>query len=1075
MRKFLLTIFMLSILLPVSWAQDRTITGKVTADDGSTLPGVNVLQKGSTNGTVTDAEGNYRLTLSNSNGVLVFSFIGMATREIIIGQSSVIDVRLELDVKQLAEIVVTGVGVATDKRKLAFAVESIAGDKLPSVPMASIDQALVGKIAGAQILSSSGNPGSQVSIQLRGINTLAGGTAPLIMVDGVQLASTALNSLDLNNVEKVEVVQGASASTIYGAQGANGVIQIFTKRGKAGPMKIDASMRISTDQFLNVSDLGQARNHSFTTNANGDIVDTNGNLLSQDRGFWGQVNWENGATAKNDKPYKNNTQFYDHVNQLFKQANTTNYSIALSGGKENSDYSFTYSRLKQESVIQGALDRDNFTSNIGVEIAKGLKLRSVTQLIYSNSTVNPTGNGNTGTAISSAFYTWPFADFTYKDSDGNYLYKFGGAGTNSSNPLYINQYQQYSNSVLDVIPSLNLHFAAKKIFELDYKLGANYSVGAFARETQNQTQASSYLYNSSYYTTIPIGQLAQTKTENYNINSLVTATATIDFTKDLGWQLPFTSTTQVAFDWRKSNFNRLYSNFTGLPAYYPIGKVNGAQASSGASTEYEDTFITFGYLVNQRFDYKDIAGFSGGFRSDYSSTYGDAKSPFTFPRGDAFVRLSKLNFWDKLSGVVPEFKLRAAYGEAGIQPVGYLGTFAGFSNLVSPAPYHYQRATTFNTGIVDQGAYFYAPSGIANANLKVEQSKEFEYGVDIGVAPNKEGKLFNYISGNFSIWQRKTIGAIWNRTLPVSSGAESIIDNYIDLRSEGFQFSIDADIYTSNNFKWDLITNFGQTKTFIDRTADGKDIPLVYTNAATFTLKPGEQVGSIYGYKALSSVDQKDKQGSFYLDQTAATNYEKVNGFIVEKSSKKVQFSNDKYALGNTVPDFNMTFINNFSYKDYLTLSVQVDWVAGAKVYNQTKEWMYSEGLHKDYDKPLTINGETGAWTAYYKSFYDATESNGTKDYFLENASFARLRNLTLGFDFAKFFQWQKINRLQLVFTGRNLATITNYSGFDPESNQNTSGGGTGSAAPQSAVQRGLDFWSFPNFKSYQVGLTISF
>ncbi|HTE30766.1 MAG TPA: hypothetical protein VK666_10365, partial [Chryseolinea sp.] len=231
-----------------------------------------------------------------------------------------------------------------------------------------------------------------------------------------------------------------------------------------------------------------------------------------------------------------------------------------------------------------------------------------------------------------------------------------------------------------------------------------------------------------------------------------------------------------------------------------------------------------------------------------------------------------------------------------------------------------------------------------------------------------------------------------------------------------------------------------------------------------------------YGYKALTSLDQKDKNGNAYLDQsTAASLYEIVDGRVVEKAGKKVQFTPDKYYLGNTTPKFNMAFINNFTFKDYLTFSFQIDWIAGAKMYNQTKEWMYSEGLHADFDKPLTINGETGAWTAYYKSFYDASEANGTKDFFLENASFARLRNVSVAFDFARYFTMKGFTRLQLAFTARNLFTITDYSGMDPESSQNTSGGGTTSAAPQVATQRGLDYWSYPNFRSFQVGLNVSF
>jgi hypothetical protein len=325
------------------------------------------------------------------------------------------------------------------------------------------------------------------------------------------------------------------------------------------------------------------------------------------------------------------------------------------------------------------------------------------------------------------------------------------------------------------------------------------------------------------------------------------------------------------------------------------------------------------------------------------------------------------------------------------------------------------------------------------------------------------------------VWSRQSTDVVWQRTQPVSAGSESIWDNYIDLKSEGVQFTIDADIYNGQNLRWDFTTNFGTQKSWLTRTSDGKDIPLVWASAATYTLKENEQIGTIYGYKALTSIDQTNPEGVPYINPANAGNYEIVDGRVVNKNTKQVQFTPDKYFLGNTTPKFNMSFINNFSYKDFLTFGFQIDWVAGAKMYNQTKEWMYSEGLHGDFDKPLTINGESGAWTAYYKSFYDASESNGTKDYFLENSSFARLRNVSIGVDFAKLFDIKGVSRLQLTLSGRNLYTITDYTGMDPESSQNTSGGAVTSAAPQVATQRGLDYWSFPNFRSYQVGLNVSF
>lgn len=235
MRNFIcLSLLLICALSMSARAQDRRIIGKVTsAEDGSPLPGVSVVLKGTTKGTSTDAGGIFDISVPSAKGTtLVFSFVGVATQEIPVGNQSELNVSMVSDSRLLTEVVVTGSGVATSKAKLGIAVESVSAKDLPQTPTASIDQALVGKIPGAQISSTSGNPGDPVNILLRGINSVQGGTKPLIMVDGVQVASTDINSLDLSNVDRVEVVQGAASASIYGAQGANGVIQVFTKKVK---------------------------------------------------------------------------------------------------------------------------------------------------------------------------------------------------------------------------------------------------------------------------------------------------------------------------------------------------------------------------------------------------------------------------------------------------------------------------------------------------------------------------------------------------------------------------------------------------------------------------------------------------------------------------------------------------------------------------------------------------------------------------------------------------------------------------------------------------------------------------
>ncbi|WP_420150632.1 TonB-dependent receptor plug domain-containing protein, partial [Spirosoma sp.] len=392
-KNLLLSFLLVCSACAFTWAQERKITGKVTSnEDGTSLAGVSVVVKGTTTGSVTDGEGKYSIA-APAKATLVYSFIGMATKEIEIGASSVIDVKLTTDTKQLSEIVVTGVGVATDKRKIAISVESVSAKELPQTPSASVDQALIGKIPGAQITSRSGTPGADVNILLRGINTINRGTQPMILIDGIQMGATSLQTIDLNSIERVEVVQGAAAATIYGAQGANGVIQLFTKKGKNGQLNIDISSSIAQNTYLNVGGLSKAQYHAFVTDASNNIIGSSGKPIAFDatNGIYTENVQYNSTdpTATNSKPYNANLQYHDHFSYFFKPANTINNSIAISGGSQKADFSLSVSNSHQESNIinNGAWDRSNLSANIGTQLAKGLSLRSITQLAYTKNTL----------------------------------------------------------------------------------------------------------------------------------------------------------------------------------------------------------------------------------------------------------------------------------------------------------------------------------------------------------------------------------------------------------------------------------------------------------------------------------------------------------------------------------------------------------------------------------------------------------------------------------------------------------------------------------------------------------------
>jgi TonB-linked SusC/RagA family outer membrane protein len=1064
--------FLLLGLGNLAWGQTRTLTGIVTSkDDGLPIPGVSVGVKGTNLGTQTSAEGKYSLVLPASATTLSFSFIGYLTAEVPVS-GTVVNVKLTTSNRQLTEVVVTGSGVATSKAKLGISVEAVSSKNLPQAPTASIDQALVGKIPGAQISSVDGTPGARANIVLRGINTIQRGTSPMILVDGVESGATDISLLDLSNVDRIEVVQGAASSTIYGAQGANGVIQIFTKKGQQGKPQINVSSSVAANSIINSGNVHQAKFNSFLTDASGNFVDNNGKIIALDQdGTYPGVTWAFPAGNGNptamsnplnigNKPYGTNLQYYDHINQLFKTAYTTNNSVNISGATEKFDYNVGVTNNHQQSTIRtnGYNDRTNLVTNLGIELFKGFTLRSVTQLIYNRNTLNRSlGVGNSG-GLFNALNSSPFYDFNQRLSDGTLPFSLssGTVSVNGSNPFYYTEYGHTRDNRVDILQNFQANYKVNKFVELNAKYGLNHSnrEANYIYENQSGSIASqdlnSFISNFGGDNT---GELNKNtyKTTFQNFNG--SATIRTDFEKDFHINVPITTSTLLQYDYRKNNYQEFDSYGLGLPSY-PIYNFNQTQTQAVAF-DYTEPFVTYGYVVNQKIDVGEFGGVSGGFRSDYSSAFGQGSKPFTFPNANAYIRPSSFNFWQNsgLGRRIPEFKLRAAYGEAGIQPQ----PFDRYPVLIPQ---------NLGTNLA-----FALPNASKNPALNVEVSKEFEAGTDFAI----NGFSGNWLSGfniSATYWKRKGSNVIYDVSVPPSTGASTIKTNALDLSSNGFQASLNINVLKSKDFNWSFTTNFSHQTSKID-AINGPPIILASSAGSTqLTLSAGSKIGQIYGYKALTSLTEVNQEGVRYIADADLSQYEVVNGMVVNKATKGVQFTNEAYSFGDPNPKFNMSFINSFSYKD-LTFGFQFDWVHGSHLYNQTKEWMYRDGISSDYDKAVTIDGTSAAYTAYYRSIYadyfgarNGPARNGTKDYFYEDASFVRLRNVSLSYDFSRVIKNKVFRKVQLTFTGRNLLTFTKYTGFDPEISTGNS---------NSAFDRGVDNSSSPNLKSYQIGLNLGF
>ena len=1065
MRK-LLTLLVGSLLLfAQAVVAQTTVSGKVTdSKDGAPLQGVTVRVKGG-GSTTTKADGTFSITSKQPDASLEFSFIGYLVKTVK-ASGGTANANLEIDPKALSEVVVTGVGTATSKKKLAIAVESVTADKLPPSSTADIGNALVGKIAGAQISSVNGSPGAPVNILLRGINSLRGGTFPMILLDGVEVRATSLESLDLANVERIEVVQGAAAASIYGAQGANGVIQLFSKKGKQGKISIDVSSSVANSQLINSGNMHKARMHSFNTNSAGEVVDGGGDPIVFDEAtssYQANVVWNSLEVDNvNNKPYDKNLKYYDHYKEFFGNATTFNNAISISGGREKVDFALGLSDSRQNTVFlhNGDYSRTNLTANLGVELFKGLRFRSITQLAYTKNTqLDPFGR-NMMYAINNSR---PFADYSFRDPDGNYGAYFGDAvGVNGYNFNYVTQYSTVNDSKIDLVQNFSLNYKFPKFVELDAKYGLNYQNDRIYYNIKDQSgnvNADYWQYWEEYYSPrtsygapATKEQTGEINTQQYNTtfqNFVSTATVRFDFDKDFHLGIPLKSTTIGAFDFRKNLAKQYITYGLDAPSYTPYTADQMGQFK--IVSDRTTPFVTYGVLVSQRFEWGDFAGVTGGFRSDYSSAFGEGSKPFTFPRGDAYVRLSALDFWrdGKLGDFFTEFKLRGAYGEAGIQP----GAF--------------DRYVVLDTRNLGGSNSFVYPLTNPNPQLGVEVSKELELGTDMSFNLFKGSWLKN-LDFHLTYWKRSTDNAIWPIDAAPSTGTGQILDNAFGLKSNGIQASLNLGVLTTSKWNWNFTVNFAKQTSEITSVTGPEVIVTSFAGSSNYVLKPGYKIGQLFGFLGLHSVDAVDPTtGAPYIDKADQGNFTVAsNGWVVDKASRQPYFTPNQYSFGDPNPKFNMSFINEVNYRGFVTLAIQFDWVNGSHLYNQTKEWMYRDGISGDYDNPITIDGNTGAYTAFYRGVYAQVSRNGTKNYFYEDASFGRLRNLALGFDFAKVFKMKAFTHLQLVLSGRNLVTLTNYTGMDPE---------TSSGAFNSAFDRGVDHNTIPNLKTYQVGVNFGF
>ena len=992
MKRILLLSFMFSLAVVFVASAQRTVSGTVTSsDEGGTVPGVNVILKGTTNGTTTDLSGNYRLSVPEEGGTLVFSFIGLATQEVEIGSRSTIDVDMQSDVQQLTEVVVTGYQSQL-KREVTGSIASVKGDVIKDLPMQSFDRAIQGRVAGTQIGAASGQPGGAMNIRIRGIGSLNAGNDPLIIIDGVQVASLGqtsqgsanpLNSINPNDIESIDILKDASASAIYGAQAANGVIIVTTKSGSSkGKTQVNFSAQEGVVQPFNLYDVLDAQ--QFTTikaeaqiNAGQDPNDPN-----------------TGAYALFGNPEDPSSyEEYDWVDALFQDARFRTYDLSMSGGDEKTTFFFGGSYNYQEGqVIQSDFERITGRLNLSHRPNEKLTIGAKISLAYLK-TFGTIANGNfvngPWVATFEAMPTSPAVD-----EDGNYnLYPTNGL----SHLFGYNILQGVNEEIrtgrtLQTVSSSSISYQLLPYLSVSGFIGVDFSMN----RDDNQRPSTIPVFAASGGSIFINNRRTVNVNTNYNINFNKTFADVHTVKALVGYEYKFEEREGASL-----GANQFANPFFRLPG-------DGQPSSVGGFFEEYKRLGVFGKVD---YDYDDRYLVSGTLRRDGHSRFGSQTKYGTFYAFSAGWRLSSESF---MSGVsfVDDLKLKASYGVLGNAEIG-----------------NYRTQTTFG-GATGQylGGSTVTITQLGNDEITWEEEQAINIGLDYSLFNNR---LF----GTVDFWRTNNNELLYDVPFFQNAGVanNNITTNIGKLRNQGIDLEVGGIILDTDGFRWDSRFNV----TFLENELvelTGED-----------TIFNGNVPNLIVGQPI----------SFFYLLDYAGVNPANGRAMIVDANGE-YQYQGtfaDASVRGSAIPTSYGGWSNTFSYKG-LALDIFFQYQFGNKAFNGDLYNLLSGrsvgnqrvDIMNRWQQPgdvtnvpmVTPNGVINGVDQYYGFV-------GTNR-FLSDAGYIRLKTVTLSYDFpSKLLSSINLRSARIFVQGVNLLTWTEYDGIDPEVVVNNNGTGVSS------------------------------
>lgn len=1027
--------------------QDKVIKGKVVDNKNNPLPGVSVRVKGSTIATVTNADGGYTIS-TPSGATLIFTMIGFSVQEIPVGNSQNLNVTLLEESSALNEVVVIGYGTQK-KANITTAVSSVSAENIKERPALNFGEAIAGQMAGVQVQQTGGAPGGEgLSIRVRGVGSITQSSDPLYVVDGYPMEGSAFRLLNTADIESVQVLKDASSTAIYGSRGANGVVIVTTKKGKVGPPTINVSTfagfqqigskieMMNRDQY--VEWFVDGRNQAWL---DAKVIDTDPDQTPHSASDPNsRRNLYSGASTQYNIPdgtggYKYNFRDpasvatmpdNDWQDLLFRTALTTQNEVSVSGGTENTQYTFSGSYAKQEGIVLGTnYDRFNFRSNINSKVSKRITLGANLMAYTSNAREQESGK------YSPVMFALQLPSiFPLHNEDGTY-------GSMVRNPEILAGDVTNPIGVAEQVLNTRKRYGwlgtvsgeLEILQNLKYKVNINGGI----QDNQQKIFEASYIDFDASKGPRPARGVNQRGTDyDWVIEN------TLNYAQTFGEKHVLSGL--IGYTTQKHSFNNMFGEARGF-ANDEIKTLNAGTMYALTSNDSEYSMIS--YLGRVNYAYNDKYLLTATFRGDGSSRFGMNRRWGTFPSVSAGWRVSQEKFMQRFKQI-SDLKIRAGYGIVGNNRIGDYSAIGLLNSGFYPTGNTLQNTANPNT--------------MENMDLGWEKTRQYNLGFELGIVNDRIR-----IEGDF--YDSQSIDLLLNVPLPVITGYSTQIQNIGKVQNRGMEFLV-----TTRNligdFKWSTNFNISFNKNKV--LAVGPDNRPIYGSAPNannaFITTIGAPIASFYGYRyegVFMSQEELDRYPHLSADKVGDGRYADLNG-------DGVLDQNDKTILGDNNPDFLAGMTNNFSYKNF-SLGVQFTASYGAKLFSFYKRMVGiyhgdRNGMIEQVDRWRSPE-QPGDGVHFRATRTPSGWQRDPSSAWIQDASYLRLRNVNLAYDFNKSFAEKlRLRGLRVYVTGTNLFTITKYTGYDPE----TSSEGTG-------LTKGGDYLGYPTARTFIFGANFTF